>query len=151
MRHVWAVVLCLAVISLATVAVAQDTQIVITLAPGTTGGSLYVQSTNGVSNALQFSLSSVTLASIAITPITASIFQYQTQQYHATGTYSDGSTVDLTSVVTWSSSDTSIVTIGNGSSNPGLAVPGYNRGSVTISVLFSGVTANASLTVQFND
>ena len=129
-----------------------DTQIVITMVPGTVPGWLYVVSSNGTSNGEQFTISTVTLASISITPATASIFQYQSQQYHATGTYSDGSTVDLTSVVTWSSSNTTIATIGSGSTNPGLAVPAQsNYGAVTIGASFGGVNASASLTVQFND
>lgn len=128
-----------------------DNQIVVWLVQGTTAGSLYVQSTNGQSNSIPFTLSSVTLASISITPASASIFQYQTQQFYATGTYSDGSTVDLTSVVNWSSSDQTIATITSGSTNPGLASPAFtNFGTVTITASFAGVTANASLTVQFS-
>jgi len=34
-----------------------------------------------------------------------------TQQFRATGTYTDGSTADLTAGVTWSSSDPSVATV----------------------------------------
>src|SRR5579862_3738638 len=52
------------------------------------------------------------LSSIAVTPSSASIPQGMTQQFKATGTYSDNSTQDLTAAATWTSSATNVVTIG---------------------------------------
>src|SRR5712692_9793139 len=52
-----------------------------------------------------------TLASIQVTPANPSVPEGSQQQFTATGTFSDGSTQDLTSRVTWSSSDISAVTI----------------------------------------
>jgi phospholipase C len=52
-----------------------------------------------------------TLNSIAVTPAAGSIAQGMTQQFKATGTYSDNSAKDLTATVTWTSSATSVVTI----------------------------------------
>jgi hypothetical protein len=52
-----------------------------------------------------------TLASIAVTPANASISVGSTQQFLATGTYSDNSTQDLTATATWSSSNSSVATI----------------------------------------
>src|SRR6266478_1495711 len=52
-----------------------------------------------------------TLASIQVTPANPSVPEGSQQQFKATGTFSDGSTQDLTSRVTWSSSDISAVTI----------------------------------------
>ncbi|HTT33880.1 MAG TPA: Ig-like domain-containing protein [Methylomirabilota bacterium] len=51
------------------------------------------------------------LSSIAVTPQTASIGIGATQQFKATGTYSDGSTLDITTTVQWKSSDTTVATI----------------------------------------
>lgn len=51
------------------------------------------------------------LASIAITPASASLEVGQTQQFSATGTYQNGATADLTSAVAWASSDESVATI----------------------------------------
>ena len=47
------------------------------------------------------------LASIAVTPLNPSVPVNTVQQLNATGTYSDGSSADLTSLVTWTSSDVS--------------------------------------------
>jgi hypothetical protein len=60
-----------------------------------------------------------TLSSIAIGPQTQTITTAQTLQMSATGTYSDGSTKDLTGQVNWSSDTTSCATI----SSSGLVKP----------------------------
>ena len=50
------------------------------------------------------------LVSIAVTPMNPSIVIGTTAQFTATGTYSDNSTRDLTTSVTWSSSAKSVAT-----------------------------------------
>ena len=45
----------------------------------------------------------------------------------ATGTYTDNSTQDLTSLVTWDSSNTSIASISNASGSSGLATAAAPR------------------------
>jgi phospholipase C len=52
-----------------------------------------------------------TLISIVVTPPNSSVAQGMTQQFKATGTYSDNSTQDLTATATWTSSARSVVTI----------------------------------------
>jgi len=54
----------------------------------------------------------VTLKSIAVTPASPSIVAGNTQQFTATGTYSDNSTKNVTTSVTWKSSNTAFATIG---------------------------------------
>ena len=49
-----------------------------------------------------------TLTSIAVTPAAPSIAEGATQQFTATGTLSDNSTVDLTATATWASSDAAV-------------------------------------------
>ena len=71
---------------------------------------------------------SATLVSIAVTPANPSIGKGATQQFTATGTYSDNSTQNLTSSVTWSSTNTAAATI----TSAGLAT-GVATGSATIS------------------
>ena len=51
------------------------------------------------------------LQSIAVTPANPSVAKGLTQQFTATGTYSDSSTQNLTSQVTWASATTSVATI----------------------------------------
>ena len=57
--------------------------------------------------------------------------------FFATGFYSDGSTQDLTTTVTWTSSVTSVATIG---ANTGLAI-GVGAGTTEITAALSGVTS----------
>jgi Bacterial Ig-like domain (group 2) len=54
----------------------------------------------------------VTLKTIAVTPASPSIIAPNTQQFTATGTYSDNSTKNITASVTWKSSNTGFATIG---------------------------------------
>src|SRR5689334_1863129 len=55
--------------------------------------------------------SRLALSSLKVTPANASVTEGSQQQFTATGTFSDGSTQDLTKNVRWSSSDNSAVTI----------------------------------------
>jgi hypothetical protein len=84
-----------------------------------------------------------TLASIAMTPTNPTILVGATQQFTATGTYSDGSTQNLSSRVTWTSSKTAVATINTN----GLATA-VSAGATVISAAFGGVTATNTLTVQ---
>lgn len=87
--------------------------------------------------------SGVTLTGVAVTPASASIAAGATQQFTATGTYSDNSTKDLTSSATWASSSTSVATI----AASGLATA-VATGSSNITATAAGKTsAPATLTV----
>ena len=55
----------------------------------------------------------VTLVSITVTPANASLQAPASQQFTATGAFSDASTKDITNSVSWTSSDTSKATIQN--------------------------------------
>jgi hypothetical protein len=87
-------------------------------------------------------ITSATLTSIAIAPLSTTISVAATQQYSATGTYTDGSQQDLTGVVSWSSSNVGVATI----SATGLAT-GVASGSTTISATYGGFSAQTTLTV----
>ncbi|HYI93632.1 MAG TPA: DUF4082 domain-containing protein [Bryobacteraceae bacterium] len=84
-----------------------------------------------------------TLTSIAVTPGNPTILVGGTQQFTATGTYSDNSTQSLTNQVTWSSTSTAVATI----NAAGLATSA-SAGSTSISARLGSVTGNTSLTVQ---
>jgi len=68
------------------------------------------------------------LTSITVTPSNPTITQGQTVQFTATGTYSDMSTSNITSIVSWSSSNPAVATV----DSTGLA-SGVGLGAVTIS------------------
>ena len=84
----------------------------------------------------------VTLTSIAVTPAAPSIAVGLTQQFTATGTYSDSSTKDLTSTATWTSSTPTFATIATG----GLATA-IAAGSTTITATSGTITGTTTLTV----
>jgi Bacterial Ig-like domain (group 2). len=80
------------------------------------------------------------LTSITIVSATPATFQLgTTQQFTATGTYSDKSTKDITSGVIWKSSDTTVAAI----SSKGL-VTAAALGSTQITASFSGISSTAT-------
>ena len=85
---------------------------------------------------------SPTLTAIAITPQISSVPVNSTQQFSATGTYSDGGTRDVTSVVAWASSSNAVATIDvNG------LLTAISAGSTTVSAALNGVTQSLLITV----
>ena len=108
------------------------------------GGSANVDSSTS-SNGAQ-TVTSATLVSIAITPTNPSIVKDTNQQFIATGTFSDNTTQDITTTVTWNSSDTSVATISNASGSNGL-VTSLATGSTTITATSGSVSGTATLTV----
>lgn len=86
------------------------------------------------------------LVSIAVTPANARIAKGETGQFKATGTYSDGTTGNLTTSVTWDSSDTAVATISNISGYNGLATA-IAPGSTTITATSGGISGNVTLQV----
>ncbi|MHC4146379.1 MAG: Ig-like domain-containing protein, partial [Planctomycetota bacterium] len=76
----------------------------------------------------------VELTSITVTPANPSIALLGTQQFTATGYYSDGTTEDLTTEVIWSSDDISIATTSNTLGTEGLATS-KSMGTITVSAL----------------
>jgi hypothetical protein len=87
----------------------------------------------GTSNTL------VQLLTISVTPTDSSVVIGGTKQFTATGIYTDNSTKDLTSSVTWSSSSTSIATIGT----DGKAIA-VNVGQTTITATLAGGTTGST-------
>ena len=89
-----------------------------------------------------------TLSSISIGPQAQTITTQQTLQMTATGTYSDGSTKDLTGRVNWSSNTTSCATIGaNGLVSPVKTVAGVCTSTISaVSGTVSGATATVTVT-----
>lgn len=88
-----------------------------------------------------------TLTSIQVTPSNPTIIVGATQQFAATGTYSDGTTQDITTSVTWSSSDTSVATISNQMNSKGLANSAAT-GTTTITARSKGIEGTSVLTIM---
>jgi hypothetical protein len=90
--------------------------------------------------------STPTLSAIEVTPAAMTIAKGATQQYKATGKYSDDTTKDVTTDVTWSSSDVAVATV----DEKGLAAAVAN-GAATISASLDDngtkINGKANLTV----
>ncbi len=100
-----------------------------------------ISSIQGSAN-LTVTSAGINLTTIAIFPQISSVPVNSTQQFSATGTYSDGSSRDLTSLVTWSSSSNVTATIdANG------LLTAVAAGSATISAALNGVTQSLLITV----
>lgn len=105
--------------------------------------TITAQSNSKTSNAaLTVTAAASNLASIAISPASSSIPVNTTQQFTATGTYSDGSSADITPLVAWSSSHTNIATV-----NAGGLVNAIAAGSTNISASLAGISQSTPLTV----
>ena len=93
-------------------------------------------------------VTAATLVSIAVTPANPTIAKSATENFVATGTYSDTTTKVITTSVTWSSSDTTIATI---APTTGIATATTKTGSTTITATSgsgaSAITGNTKLTV----
>lgn len=108
--------------------------------PITLGPASGSTSTGIVSPAVNLTVTNAVLRSIAITPGTASIATGGTQQFTALGTFSDHTTQDITSDVTWTSSNTAVATIGAGT---GTAV-GQGSGETQITAALGGIVSPAA-------
>jgi trimeric autotransporter adhesin len=114
-----------------------------TLKPGST---MITAALGAISGATTLTVNTATLTSIGITPLNLSIAAGLDHQFTATGLYSDASTHDLTALVVWSSSATTIATISNAAGSMGLATTA-TPGSTTITAALGGVSGTTSLTV----
>ena len=105
--------------------------------------TITAQSNSKTSNAaLTVTAAASNLMSITISAAASSIPVNTTQQFTATGSYSDGSSADITALATWSSSQTNIATV-----NAGGLVNAMAAGSTSISATLAGISQSTSLTV----
>jgi predicted secreted protein len=128
------------------VATISSTGLAQSLAIGTTNITAALGSVTSPSDTL--TVSAAALTSIAVSPTNPTVSKGLTEQFTATGTYSDGSTADLTTQVTWASATTSVATISNASGSQGLAST-LATGTTAITATLSGITSPAdTLTVN---
>ena len=107
-------------------------------------GVATIQVSSGSVNATtNLNVASAALVSIAIGPASATVPVGTSQQYQATGTFSDGSTQNVTGLVAWSSATTTVATI----NTAGLALS-LSQGSTTVSASFESISASVPLTIE---
>lgn len=100
-----------------------------------------------VSASVTFQVTAALLQSLSLSPASASTPKGLSQAFVATGSFSDGTTVPVTELATWSSSAPAVATVSNAASSRGLATA-LTEGVTTVSATLSGRSATASLTVS---
>jgi uncharacterized protein YjdB len=108
-----------------------------------TGSSKVTAAMGSVNGASNFTVTSPLLVSISVQPASASVDAGTTQQFTATGTYSDGSSQDLTSAVQWKAAASAIADV----SASGLAL-GKTAGLSDVIAAYGSVSGSAALTVN---
>jgi trimeric autotransporter adhesin len=109
------------------------------------GTSTITASLGPVSGTTQLVVTDAELVSIAVTPADASVAAGRTQQFTATGKFTNQTTQDLTTQVTWASSTTA-ATVSNAAGSEGL-VNAVVAGPTMISATKGTIVGAAALTV----
>ena len=116
------------------------------LATGVAAGTTAISAQSGGlsgSTALTVTASSATLTSLVVTPTSSQIITGLSQQFAATGTYSDGTTRDLSASATWSTSDAQVATV-----NTSGQVTGASAGSATITATSGSLHSQATVIIS---
>ncbi len=116
--------------------------VVVGVATGLAAGTSTITATvDSISGSASLEVTPV-LTGIAVTPATASIQVGATQQFTATGSYSDDSTADVTADAVWTSSDELVASVSAGGLATGLAL-----GTASITATLGGFSDSATLSV----
>ncbi len=102
---------------------------------------------SGVTGSTTVTVIAGTLSTLTIAPANPTARAGSTVAFTATGTFSDGSTLDVTSFVTWTSSNTATADISNANGSRGQATA-FAAGTTTIQAQRGAVTATTTLTVN---
>ena len=113
------------------------------VAPGASNISAKIGAVTGATILTVTKATTATITSIAVSPAGSSATQGSTVQFRAIGTYSDGTTRNVTTTCTWASSSTGVATINTG----GLATA-VSAGTTTISAAVGSIRGSTGLTVQ---
>jgi FG-GAP repeat/Bacterial Ig-like domain (group 2) len=120
------------------------------LATATAVGTVTITATSGgKSGSATLTVTAAALVSIMVRPSNPSIVIGNTQQFTATGTYSDASTQDLTEIASWTTGgagDTGTATITSSGPSSGLAT-GTALGTVTINAVEGSIRGSTTLHV----
>jgi hypothetical protein len=112
----------------------------------TVGFVSIIASSGSYSASTTLTVTPAQLLSIQINPVDSQINLSTSQQFTANGTYSDSTIQNITSDVTWTSSDTSGAIISNITGSKGL-VTTIDRGVTVITAGKDGITKSTTLTV----
>lgn len=110
------------------------------------GGASITATVSGVQGTTPVTVTAAVLNSITVDPGVSSIAKGTSQQLTGTGDFSDGTTEDLTSTVSWTSADSSIAVVSSAAGSAGL-VTGEGQGTTSINATLDGIQGSAALTV----
>ncbi len=117
------------------------------LVTGNTVGDATLTATyQGKSSTVAVHVSAALLSSISLGASTMTVPRGLTLPIIATGTYSDGSTADLTASVVWTSSAPAVATVSSLVLNAGL-ITGVSQGSATITATLGASSSTTAVTV----
>ncbi|MDH4248261.1 MAG: Ig-like domain-containing protein [Deltaproteobacteria bacterium] len=106
------------------------------------GTSVISATLSGVTGSTTLTVGNPVLTTLAVSPATQTITQGLTANLTATGTYSDGTSTDVTAQATWATTDAPKATVAGG------VVTAVSAGTgIIITASFGGITATASITV----
>jgi len=107
-------------------------------------GSATISATFGsVTGTTTVNVQSAVLTSITVRPVNKKIAPLTSQQFQAIGTYSDGSTHNVTGQASWSSSNTAVASISGGG-----RVKALTPGSTTITAKIGSISGSTTLNVS---
>ncbi len=110
------------------------------------GSALVSARLGAVSGSTVVNVYAAILSAIVVKPDMVTVPRGGTQGLNATGMYADGSIVDLTRTVAWSSAGDAIASVSNAPGSEGLAT-GLSAGMTRVLATFGGVTGMAAITV----
>ncbi len=99
---------------------------------------------SGLSARVTLTVTAATLSFLAVTPVNPSVAKGLSLQFTATGTFTDGTTRDLTTQVTWTSGAEANISNSDGTRGRALAL---TPGNTTVTATLGATTASTSLTV----
>ena len=117
--------------------------VTITATSGTIKGSTTLTVTAPVLTSIMVTDVAPANPPVAGTPATVTIYQGQTEQFYALGTYSDSSIQNLTSQVAWSAGTGNVATVSTSGATAGLATA-VGAGEVQVSASLTGITSTAT-------
>lgn len=114
---------------------------------GQSSGSAVLTATVGnITGNYTLTISPATITTMVITPVDPTISKGLTQQFTATGTFSDSTSQDLTFDSSWTSTSPTVATVGDTANNKGFA-QALIVGTTTINATFDGIGDPILMTV----
>jgi hypothetical protein len=111
------------------------------------GTATLMASVKGISSTVKISVSSATVSTLTISPVDPSIPKGLTANFHANGTFSDGTTQDVTFDATWNSSAPDIASVSDAADDSKGYAKALAIGSSTITATFDGKSVTSLISV----